>query len=301
MRVMNSFLALELFTVGLQRIFTNQFVSSAKVPIGFTDAIFGTLFLQSDAVLAAICEIACVLCMTMSNSIRSRLLTFALAYSIVFLGNSNAAMVALTVVTVILLLEAIYRNLRGGKVLFNIIACGALLILGYVSFTLLYGFFDTFIFQASREYYRADSAEMVSRFAPLGQMFSENINFFGNGALTYYNPITKRWLYNAGFSTIYSLYIDFGAVGLMLYFIYQLSVILKFSRSYLIVLAQAVIFGSFAQFNFALSDVTFVFFFNLGLGFNYLYTHFGDGSQYLHSPSLNKPAQNIAHLDFHAQ
>ena len=42
-----------------------------------------------------------------------------------------------------------------------------------------------------------------------------DFSFFGDGLLTYYNPINKEWLFNAGFNTYLTILVDIGIAGIL--------------------------------------------------------------------------------------
>jgi hypothetical protein len=189
---------------------------------------------------------------------------------IVFLLNSDTSKASILFVVILSAIYSLHASLRVGRVAFN-----ALLVLAVISFFLIAlnsfsGVFTDFFTQARGDYYHRDSWMYASRFSPLGQMFADGVDFLGGGALTYYNPITKEWLYNAGFSTFYSLYIDFGIPGLALYYAYQIVLVLRLTRNYLESAIFLCVLLLFSFFNFALTDLAFTFSFNLALYLNYL-------------------------------
>jgi hypothetical protein len=264
------FLVAELIVVSFQRLFTEQFISLSKAPIGYVDAIFGTLFLQSDAALAASCEFLTISSLLLYCNARDRMFISGISLLIVFLLNSDTSKASILFVVILSAIYSLHASLRVGRVAFN-----ALLVLAVISFFLIAlnsfsGVFTDFFTQARGDYYHRDSWMYASRFSPLGQMFADGVDFLGGGALTYYNPITKEWLYNAGFSTFYSLYIDFGIPGLALYYAYQIVLVLRLTRNYLESAIFLCVLLLFSFFNFALTDLAFTFSFNLALYLNYL-------------------------------
>jgi hypothetical protein len=126
-------------------------------------------------------------------------------------------------------------------------------------------------------------------------MVAEVNNFFGSGALTYYNPITKEWLYNSGFSTFYSLYIDFGVPGLIFYYLYQILLIAKLTRNYIEFTIFLCVLIMFTTFNFALTDLAFTFSFNVALYLNYLRGKSMPRIYYKEIPPLS--ATSASHVD----
>jgi len=259
------FLVLQLCVTFVQANFTETYVQLARVPIGYEDAIFGTFFLQSDAALAAVCELLVILAFILPCSLRNRVQLTILALGVVFLGNSKAAQGSILTLILLFTLYAAAHSARLTKSGFGLLAVLAVMVYAALSFSLWSDHVTVFFQQAQDDYFRRDQWETASRFAPLGQIISQGIDIFGQGPLTYYNPIEKTWLYNSGFSTLYTLYIDFGLLGFSLYFLYQSSLIFKFAKSIRERLAFFLVLASFSSFNFALSDLSFVFFFNFAL------------------------------------
>ncbi|MDG2520496.1 hypothetical protein P7B02_02995 [Caulobacter segnis] len=269
-KIIKIFLLIELSVVILQKSFTSQFIQYSQAPIGYIDAIFGTFFLQSDASLAAVCELIIVSTFFLYCRMVDRLIICALAVLIIFLGNSNAAKATSVLLFIPLFAYGFYRNLNASRYGFNIMLAFVVTAFVLVMYNPLSNFFADFFVRASSEFYRRESWESAARFSPLGQILSEGVSLFGQGALTYYNPITKAWLYNAGFSTIYSLYIDFGLAGLFVYVFYQLILVVKYTKNYLEFLVFVGVLASFMALNFALTDIAFIFSFNGALYLNYI-------------------------------
>lgn len=264
------FLLIELAVVVVQRVFTDQFIGLSRAPIGYIDAIFGTMYLQSDAALAAVCELLTIASFLIQCRRGDRAIISVLSFMIVFLGNSNAAKIAIILIFVLLIIQNGYRSLYGSRYYLNILLVILAVPVALVAYSPLATLLSDFFAQALDEYYHRGAWVSAARFSPMGQVFAEGVSFFGQGALTYYNPITKEWLYNAGFSTIYSLYVDFGLVGLLLYLMYQFILVLKFTRNYIEFLIFASVFILFMILNFALTDLAFVFSYNLVLYLTYI-------------------------------
>jgi hypothetical protein len=269
-KIIKIFLIIQLLVVSFQRAFTAQFIAFSRAPIGEIDAIFGTFFLQSDAALAAVCELLTISTFMLHCRARDRYTIASLSTAIIFLANSNTAKFAILFIIALLIIYDIYLRLGLGRVAFNLLLILGFILIASIMYNPASGWFSAFYNEASMDYYRRGSWTSAARFSPIGQIFSEGVHFFGSGALTYYNPITKTWLYNAGFSTFYSLYLDFGVLGLLLYYAYQILLVIKLTRSYFEFVIFICVFVLFAAFNFALTDMTFVLSFNLILNLNYL-------------------------------
>ena len=264
-RVAYGFLALQVAICLFQAMFTDTFIALSRAPIGFEDAIFGTLYLQSDAALAAVGELMIIIAFVLPYSPKKRIAVAAMALLIVFLGNSKAAQIAITGVLALMILNALSSSVKLNRHGFGVLALAATIAVALLSASTWSDQAAAFIQQSQDDFFRRDEWETASRFAPIGQIFSSGVDLFGNGPLTYYNPITKAWLYNAGFSTLYPLYIDYGLAGFILYFGYQLGLIAKYSSGILERLSFMLVLTSFTAFNFALTDISFIFFFNFAL------------------------------------
>src|SRR5690606_28000491 len=97
-----------------------------------------------------------------------------------------------------------------------------------------------------------------NRLAPFGQMLLNDNPLFGSGFLTYFNPISKDWLYYSGFGLFYSIYIDIGFVGMVVLLLSILILIFRHGVDGQSV-AIFVSFVSFSIFNFSFTDISVVF------------------------------------------
>lgn len=253
-----------LFTL-IQANFTESYVSFSKASIGYEDAIFGTLYLQSDAALATVCELIILSVFILPSTLRDKILITCLSLFVIFLGNSKTAQFVVIFILFTLLLRFLLDNLKNYRLSLKIII-GLIGIFTFVITSSIWlGYLDFFIQQAISDFDRKDEWITAPRFAPLGEIFQSGINFFGQGPLTYYNPIEKTWLYNSGFSTLYILYFDYGLLGFLLYFLYQFYLILKFGIDFSSKIIYFMILMSYMNFNFALTDISFIFMFNFTL------------------------------------
>ena len=257
------FLIIQVFVCFFQNLFVNQAIANASIPIIPEDIVSGTMYLKSDASLAAISQLIMISIFLINSKIIDKIIVSILVLSIIFLGNSKAAQAIIIFIFLALCLNLLYKKNKLGKVGFNYIFYS----ISFFAFIFWAYYFsgniwDDFVSSTIESYSRRDAWVSADRLAPLGQFFYEELNVVGNGPLTYYNPNTKSWLYNSGFSTLYSLYIDLGLVGLVVYFIYYIKLILKYSSSFFVFFVFFIIFFIFTQFNLTLSDIAFAFAFN---------------------------------------
>jgi len=258
-RLTKAFLAIQLVVCTLQSIFVYQVVAFAPIPIILEDAVSGTMFLKSDASLSAIAEILIVATFLLPTRGRDRLLITIMGLAVIWLGGSKAAQAVVFIVILAISARHVYVRLgmsRSGIKYLLWLAAGVVLLT--LSNT-IHEAFVSFVDMTTRAYENRFSWVTADRLAPIGQLFSEDLKILGDGPLTYYNPIIKSWLYDAGFSTFYSLYIDLGIVGLGLYAAYYVRLIWKATESILILFVFGSIVISFSAFNLTLSDLAFAF------------------------------------------
>lgn len=270
-KIAKIFLVLQLVVTIIQATFTEAYISFSNAAIGYEDAIFGTLFLQSDATLATICELMILCVYLLPSKIRDKIIITTLSLAVIFLGNSKTAQIVLLLILLIIFLKLILNESKGHKLGFKLLILLSILFLIFFTYSMWSDLINSFIQEARYDYQRKDEWVTAPRFAPLGEIFERGITLFGNGPLTYYNPIDKTWLYNSGFSTIYILYFDYGLLGLFLYLFYQIYLIVKFGINFSAKLLLGIVLISYINFNFVLTDIGFIFMFNFALLFMYRY------------------------------
>lgn len=262
-------IALELVVTALQRSYASALAAGAAADINSQDAVFGTLYMKSDAVLAG-CSLLAVFVYAYISKRSSRLLMVsAMAACVIFLGGSKAMQGASLILLPAALAVHAYQHTSARRYKQIIIATGILGALAAVP--VVWSIVHEAVFQfagtAAVEYARRDDFSTAGRFAPFGQLLHEGVMplLFGHGALTYYNPISKEWLYNSGFSTFNALSIDFGLVSIATFVIYEIRKITNITPSASIRLLFIGVWISFVVFNDILSNVEFIFAFNFSL------------------------------------
>lgn len=263
------FIIVQLFTSFFQNLFIDYVVAYAPFNIIKEDAVFGTMYLKSDASLAAIIQIIMISFFIFRRSIGEKLVYSSLSVGLIFLGGSKAAQSVIGFVFLLLWLNDLYNFLRMKKYGFNyLIVVSSSIVLTCLAVAFGANFYKSFYDYTVNAYHSRHSWYSADRLAPFGQFFSEKVNLWGNGQLTYYNPMTQEWLYDSGFSTYYSLYIDLGLVGLIFYLVYYTSRIYSSTRNFFIFSLILLVLMVYSAFSFTLSDLSFVFVFNYML---YLY------------------------------
>lgn len=243
------FLMLQLIFTSFQHSFTDVWLNSTLVNINFKDAVSGTFFLSSDASLVFFIS---SLLIVLRHQNPSNLFSFALltiSSIVVFLTNSTAGSVFF-MLCLIYYVQHKWTEYFSPLKLFYIFLC--FLTIFYIAPGL-----NEFFLKLLLDFYSIEIGRDAARLAPLGYLLYENFIFFGNGPLYYYNPISKDWLFNSGFSVLYSLYLDYGLVGLFLIYAFYLSLIFYcLGFSYLSMLYCSGLF-LFTMFNFSLTDFSF--------------------------------------------
>lgn len=264
-------LLVELSVTALQHLYPLVIATHSAVQIGAEDAVFGTLPLGSDVVLAG-CGLLAALAYAHTTVHFGRVVTIAcMALGVVFLGHSKAMQGAATILVPAMLGAYLYGHTKMHRYRALMLASGVVAapVVLFASWYLLRTAAIDFMATAASQY--SDRANWVSagRLAPYGQLLHEGTLplLFGHGALTYYNPISKHWLYNAGFSTVYELSVDFGLTALLIYVLYQAKTILSFPLRLFPKFFIIAIWATFIFFNDVLANVAFVFGLNITISF----------------------------------
>lgn len=258
-KLANSFLLIQAIATTIQNIFAAEISSYSIRNIGSLDAVSGTLFLQSDATLAIICILICISLFFTQQNIKYRLLAATLTFIVIFNGNSIAAKFCVIIATLLLALHYILKTSNRNTPFISVLIYGAFFTTTIITLLNLPTLTTPIIQEINNGFYNRYSQESAHRLAPLGHIFLEDLSLFGNGLLTYYNPITKDWLYNSGFSTLYSSYIDTGIFGTIILYAYFTKKILSKNISKSASLLMLICIAAFSAFNFAMSDLAFIF------------------------------------------
>lgn len=247
----------------IQNVFGSIILRYSAIEIPLEDVVSGTMYLKSDASLAACSQLVMISIFLIRSKFLDKLCVILLVLGIIFLGNSKASQA----IVVLVLSGVLFYYIHINSIMKNI----GFQYLYYVFFIFIIFFWFLFFSESVIKefidhtmylYQKRDSWIMAERLAPVGQIFYEDIKYFGDGPLTYYNPIEKKWLYNAGFSTIYSLYIDLGLLGIILYSIYYIKLIGSYTKNLILTSIFLIVWIAFSQFNLTLSDIAFAFLLN---------------------------------------
>jgi hypothetical protein len=239
-----AFLFLQLVAVLFQTTFTTQLIAVSATPITAVDVASGTFYIKSDNTLSAFCALAALMAVWYCERPLVRNLILILSLTAVTLANSKAFQQITPLLIAWAFLESRFfkgRNLKV-KIVLTAMLLALLLALFYQRILEELASFRLFLYEIYDYRLGGDRAD---RFAPLGEILNSPPSFFGMGALTYYNPITKEWYYNAGFSLFYSLYFDYGLWGLALALWYFLSLTIELGGKSM---RSATLFGIFLVF-----------------------------------------------------
>lgn len=270
-------LALELPIAAMQHLYATAFAGHAAFRVGTIDAVFGTFQLNSDSVLSACCVMIVLIYSYTSRRLSHILFVTCLSFAVIFLGHSKAMQGTYIMLLLPIFGVTLYHRttIKRYNHIFKLV--GWLLLFVIVAFAArtIYGDLAQFQSEAVSDYATRDDWVTAARLAPWGELFQSSLAqlIFGHGALTYYNPITKNWLYNAGFSTAYSLSIDFGLVGLFGYLAYQIRIIFSVSPYRTFAIFMCAVWLAFILFNDVLPNIAFIFALNFTVSFVMYYSY----------------------------
>lgn len=246
------FLAVQAAATTIQSIATGSYFNRNQE----IDLISGTLFLNSDSTLVACATLLIIYVHHRKAPLLLKLTCLLMGLVIALNCHSKAGLATyLLVASTLLASQVVKREIRAALYLTATLSLISIslslyeeIVLGYIS--------------ASNElidqYNKTEPNERAGRLAPVGHLLSGDIKTFGEGYLTYYNPITKEWLYDSGFGTFYALSIDAGIITSVIYsliFLYFMNKNLRNINGALI----SLVFFSYSFFNFSLSDMAFMF------------------------------------------
>lgn len=252
-------LALQALAVMFQNAFADQLISIASSDISRTDITSGTFYTKSDGSLAIFCTISCVLITAQKVSLRWKLAAVVLSGAAIYMSGSKAAQAYFPIAVAA---TALHQSLSSSRWRRAFYAMGALLlaIVAVVVSVKAGELYTAFMANLYETYDYRYGDNQAQRFAPLGDMIFSPLSYAGHGALTYYNPLTGNWLYYSGFSLIYSLYYDYGLIGVLLSFLYATILFKETTASWPATLLGVAGFAAFSLTAFSFTDLAFFFF-----------------------------------------
>ncbi|MFK3680394.1 hypothetical protein [Pseudomonas sp. NPDC088890] len=253
------YLLLQIFLGGFQRVFPQDIVGFSKTQLSLEDTVSGSFYLASDASLAFFCMLLSIFCLSASRMTLRKLIIVLLGSVVVFMTNSKA--MQLLHVMVVISVSACHALSRDSVKKVSVYLC---LVLSVICVFLFFhaeilSIYQNFLDMLQYAYDKRLAGSAAHRLAPVGELLFGELSFFGNGFLTYFNPLSKEWLYYSGFSLLYSLYLDCGLVGVLLVNLWFLWFIVKNSKSISVALITYGAFFAFSLFNFTLTDLSVLF------------------------------------------
>lgn len=243
----------------LQARYSAQIIATSKTVLSIEDTVSGTFYLASDATLAFFCTLLNVAAFSTNQKNSTRLLLLLMTAIVVYLTNSKASHLLFLLVVSLLLSYAALRRLGSAKVLLVPVVVAVGVSLSFLMVERLIEEAQAFLLVLQEAYEARHAVIGAHRLAPVGQLLYEGVDFFGSGFLTYFNPITKEWLYYSGFSLFYSFYIDVGFLGVVLFFLCVWCVIYNGALGFFYASLYFVSFLVFSFFNFAITDLAALF------------------------------------------
>lgn len=256
-RWLTVFLVLQLVATIIQNVLAIPLSEMSAVEVIPLDVVSGTFYMKSDGSLSAFCAIASMVAIWSGQPRRRKALVVFLCMAIVLLANAKAfqgLFPAIVVWAIVCESSLKGKYAKVGLLLLSMLGI-ILLLAAWSSLTELWQIFSSYLFDVYDFRYGDNKAQ---RLAPLGEMLNNPLSYFGQGALTYYNPITKQWLYNSGFSLIYNFYIDYGLVGLSLVLIYFLALTIEIAGANVRSFTLYAVLLVFCMFSPAITDIAFV-------------------------------------------
>lgn len=259
LRVTPVYLFIQLPICIIQYLFSNEIAVFSKTHISSEDTVSGTFYLASDASLAFFCILFTVFTFLKKESWRYKFFVIALASSIVYLTNSKATQLMFAAVLSALLIASALESagrLRGIFYLFAGLVLSALFVIlapplfeiAQNSYAVLYDAFSSI-----------KPGGASHRLAPIGELLFADVRLFGDGFLTYFDPISKEWLYYSGFSLLYATYIDGGIFTVIIFYVFVFLFTLNKVRDKRFALILFSVFFVFSLFNFSFTDLAAIF------------------------------------------
>lgn len=257
-----AFLVLQAILAALQGIYAGEISRISAVQVSTWDVVSGTFYMKSDNALSLFCALASITVIWSSSSKATKALVVAVALLVIGLANSKMFQQASPFLLIWTVLESTFLKGR-----YRLVGLLLLAIAGAAVGALMYEevvevlsnlrshIYDIYDFRYGDN--------MADRLAPIGEIIYSPISVLGKGALTYYNPITKEWYYNSGFSLIYSFYFDFGLIGVALVLVYFVALTIELAGTSIRSLTLLVVFLCFCMFSPTITDIAFLLTYSL--------------------------------------
>lgn len=259
LRVIPVYLLIQLPFCIIQNLFSHDISFFSKTNISSEDTVSGTFYLASDASLAFFCTSFTVFTFLKKESWRYRLLIIVLASSIVYLTNSKATQLMFVAVLAALFIVSVLDAAREIRAIFYLLAALALSVLFVLTSPLLFETAQNLYVVLYDAFNSIKPGDASHRLAPIGEFLFADVRFFGDGFLTYFDPISKEWLYYSGFSLLYTTYIDGGIFIVLFFYFFVFLFTLNRAHDKRFALILFFCFFVFSLFNFSFTDLAAIF------------------------------------------
>lgn len=263
MRAVPVYLMVQIFFCIAQRVWAQDIVSLSRVVISVEDTVSGTFYLASDASLAFFCTIFNVFVFLMGRGYRYKIVVFMITAAVVFLTNSKATQFLFLGVVLCLYVRSAIEGVGRLKVFLCVFGiCGGSVFIMLTVMPLL-GASQAFYSVLDDAYNTRFIGDAAHRLAPLGELLFGDLKLLGGGYLTYFDPVSKEWLYYSGFSLLYSIYIDCGIFAVLALYLFVFFFVWSRLGDKYCAIILFFCFFVFSFFNFSLTDLAAVFSFSV--------------------------------------
>lgn len=219
----------------LQRVFYQYIAALSHEGVPYIDIAYGTFFFKDDHALGFF--LLCLIVFVLFNKNTRFVVPYKLGFLAwwvltIFATNSKLSGVLCVIILSSYISQKLFHLLKLNifrrnafyvactLVAFMTIGIVAMVNTGLIKNDRLYEAYDRIESQIEREH-------PVPRYGPLVKFVVEPVSLLGKGLFSYYNPITKQWGIRGGHSQWYSIYYNFGVLGLIAVFTLLLMMALK--------------------------------------------------------------------------
>ncbi|MNF46550.1 hypothetical protein D3C85_377270 [compost metagenome] len=258
-RILILFVVFEILVATVQNFLSLQISAFSKTPLIPEDVVSGTFYLKSDASLAYFSIFLCITAFSLLRDLRHKLTIMLLSSAIVLLTQSKSSQGIFLIISMLLLMRSMIVPERKYM---NIL----IMVMPLAIVIALLLFSDKIVFAGAElssvlkyAFFSKDKFEEAHRLAPVGELLYGDIKYFGDGLLTYYNPIEKIWHYYSGFSLFYSLYFDAGIIAIPIFILWVVRFIFSKVKDFFYSCLYATVIIVYSFFNFTLTDMSLLF------------------------------------------
>lgn len=248
------FLIVQVLFAFLQYNYSDFFISISQVPIIKLDIVSGAFFIKSDATLVLVVNLLVMHLFVNNFSFALRCFSIIALALISFFADSKALQLLSIVNILFLIIVSVFSINKFSSYLrfyFFVISIFLILAVFFIFKEDLFKVIDESLFEIYNSRFAGYGAH---RLAGLSEFIYGDIGLFGEGLLTYQNPITSDWLYYSGHSAVYSLYMDTGLIGFSLFSLFFIYLIINLRLSYSCKIIIFLFLIAYSLFNFMITD-----------------------------------------------